>query len=190
MRKIATTFLVLVGFLQAYAQNVQWASSVMEASSERSLDYQKDFALGKPGIIIEGSSDPVFWSPSGDNTKEYIKVGFETPLVTKQVIISETMNAGSISEIYGYDASGKEYILRKYAVAPLGDGKKLTAATMPSGSSFEVAAIRVVLDGTKVNGQKGIDGIGIGNSAKINTELKKLAVKKNQQEFMDKLREV
>lgn len=183
MRKIVTTFLVLVGFLQAYSQNVQWASSVMETSSERSLDYQKDFALGKPGIIIEGSSDPVFWSPSGDNTKEYIKVGFETPLVTKQVIISETMNAGSISEIYGYDASGREYLLRKYAVAPVGNGKKLTAATMPSGSSFEVAAIKVVLDGTKVSGQKGIDGIGISNAAKINTELQKLAATVNTEDY-------
>jgi outer membrane protein OmpA-like peptidoglycan-associated protein len=166
MRKIATTFLVLVGFLQAYSQNIQWANSVIEVSSERSMAYQKEFALGKPGIIIEGN-EPAFWSPSGDSSKEFIKVGFETPLVAKQIIISETMNGGSISEVYGYDASGKEFLLRKYNATSTGSGKKLTAATMPSGTAFQVAAVKIVLDGTKVSGQKGIDGIGITTSPAI-----------------------
>ncbi len=182
MRKIATTFLVLMGFLQAYSQNVQWASTVMEASSERSLDFQKDYALGKPGMIPDGNTGPVFWSPAGDNSKEFIKVGFETPLVVKQVIISETMNGGSISEIYGYDANGREYPLRKYN-AMSQNGKKMTAATMPSGSSFEVSAIKVVLDGTKVSGQKGIDGIGITNTAKISYAPKMLGTGVNTTDY-------
>jgi OOP family OmpA-OmpF porin len=183
MRKIATTFLVLMGFLQAFAQNVQWASTVMEASSERSLDYQKDYALGKPGSIPEGKTEPAFWSPSGDNSVEFIKVGFETPLVVKQIIISQTMGAGAISEIYGYDANGREYALRKYAVKAWEDGKGLIAATMPSGTSFEVAAVKVVLDGTKVSGQKGIDAIGITNSAKISTTAKKLGPNVNTPDY-------
>ena len=62
----------------ATAQEVQWASKVIEFSSELSpLQYSAKQALNKPNVLPNGGENPNACTPKNPNRIEFIKVGFE-----------------------------------------------------------------------------------------------------------------
>ena len=55
-------FCIISGF--ASAQNVQWASEVIEFSSELSpMQYAASQALNKPNVLPNGGENPNAWTP-------------------------------------------------------------------------------------------------------------------------------
>src|SRR6478736_5205833 len=86
------------------SQTVQWASKVIEFSSELTpLQYSASQALGKPNVLPAGGQNPNAWTPDKPKRTEFIKIGYATPLQIQQVAIAESYNPGSLFKVYVYD---------------------------------------------------------------------------------------
>ena len=96
-----------------FAQSVQWADKVIEFSSELTpLQYSAEQALGKPNVLPAGGQNPNAWTPDKPKRKEFIKVGFATPMQIQQIAIGESHNPSAVFKIYVYDEAGREYLIR------------------------------------------------------------------------------
>ena len=92
MKKAYLLFISLIT-LNASAQTVNWASKVLGFSSERTEpinqgpQYRAMQVLGTPNKLPQTGESVCAWSPSGADTyaEEYIKVGFDKPVKTRQI---------------------------------------------------------------------------------------------------------
>jgi hypothetical protein len=158
--------LVILCIISGYisAQNVQWATEVIEFSSELSpLQYSASQALNRPNVLPNGGENPNAWTPKNPNRIEFIKVGFQSPMVIQQIAIGESYNPGSVSTVYVYDQAGNETQVYTFNSRPIGEeGRLLNIFINPT--SFPVAAVKVELDGRAVPGYYSVDAIGISDS--------------------------
>lgn len=165
MHKILFIFLVSCLFIKDIsAQNVQWASKVLEVSSELSdRQYSAQQALMRPNVLPKTGESPNAWTPRDPNSTEFIKVGFENPMRIQQIAIGESYNPGSVSQVFVYDESGNEYSVYEFDPEPAGNQGRLLNIFFEM-TSYEVHAVRVVLEGRAVPGYVSIDAIGISDS--------------------------
>ena len=144
-----------------YSQTVQWASKVIEVSSELTpIQYSAKQVLGKPTVLPGGGLNPSAWMPDKAKRKEFIKVGFDTPMAIRQVAIAESLNPSTVFKITAYDEQGQPH-----------DFETLNPKSVPLKSrmlnvfgeltSYKVTAIRLDFDGAIVDEHFAIDAIGI-----------------------------
>src|SRR5690606_32602298 len=116
--------IVLLGLcltFNAYSQNVQWATKVLEFSSELSdRQYSASQVLHKPNVLPKTGENPNAWTPRDPNSAEFIKVGFDNPIPIQQIGIAESYNPGSVENVYVYDEAGKEYPVYNFDPKPAG----------------------------------------------------------------------
>lgn len=165
MNRILLSFLLLVFIsLQAAGQVVQWATKVIEVSSElTSVQYSANQALGKPNVLPAGGQNPNAWVPDKPGRKEFIKLGFDNPIEVRQIAIAESHNPSALYRILAYDVSGKEYeisTLNPMSI-PL-KGRMLNVFV--EKTTYKVAAIRLEFDGAAVPDYFGIDAVAISDS--------------------------
>jgi len=101
------------------AQNVQWAASVVEFSSQRGENaYSANQILGTPNAMEVGSNSEKAWSPKNENAYlgESIQVEFVKPMAIQQVIIAESQNPGSIETIILYDTKNRRHLVYENAL--------------------------------------------------------------------------
>jgi len=147
------------------AQNVQWASKVLEKSSQNtSRKGSAEQALGVPSVFPQGGASSCAWRPSVKSDQEFVKVGFDKPMKVAQVIVAENVNPGCVTQIFGYDAKGKEYKLKKLKAELMGEGPRLWHVKLDAVTAFDVSAIKIVVDNEKFFGKAQIDAIGISDS--------------------------
>ncbi|HEY0770998.1 MAG TPA: hypothetical protein VGD31_11765, partial [Sphingobacteriaceae bacterium] len=104
--------LIVVCFASTKAQTVQWASKVIEFSSELTpVQYSAKQALGKPDVLPAGGQSPNAWAPDKPKRKEFLKLGFDKPISIRQVAIAESHNPSAIFRVLAYDEAGKEYVI-------------------------------------------------------------------------------
>ncbi len=145
-------------------QVVQWASKVLEFSSELTpIQYSAQQVLGKPNVLPAGGQNPNAWSPDMPKQKEFIKLGFDKPISIRQIAIAESHNPSAIAHVYIYDESGKEYHTNTLnpMVVPL-KGRMLNIFMDPT--SFRVAAVKLEFDGSVLTDYFGIDAVAISDS--------------------------
>ncbi len=181
-------FTTLLFFLcsMAQAQNVQWASSVLEFSSEKSSkQYSAKQVMGKPASMPPGGDSPTAWRPAQISGNEFVKVGFSVPGKIQQVIIAESFAASAVSKVFLYDASGKEHSVYRGKPGKVDGGVRMLSVLFPK-TTYDVMAVKVVLDLTKYGKFVLIDAIGISDSkdpfvAKPNiaTDMKVVSEKEN-----------
>jgi OmpA-OmpF porin, OOP family len=164
MKKISLLFIVLFAMaFPAWTQNLQWAFSVLEYSSEKGAkEYGAIQAIGKPNVFPAIGENPKAWQPKLEEKESYIKVGFLTPVKPRQIIISESLNPGNITGIYVYDAEGKEHTIVNVKKKNTLAGRFLYINT--SSVDYEVYAVKIVLQ--HENTEVAIDAIGITESDK------------------------
>jgi outer membrane protein OmpA-like peptidoglycan-associated protein len=170
--------LLLSGLLHpCYAQDdeTRWASSVIDVSSSYSqgllfkeeLRYNKYPAqqvLGNPDVLPGNQGDsPLAWVPQKPDRQEFIKVAFEQPLKIQQIAIAESRNPGAISEIYTYDTEGNEYLAADLQPATVDAAARMYNVFIDP-TPYEVAAVKVVMEGALVPGYNAIDAIAISSS--------------------------
>jgi OmpA-OmpF porin, OOP family len=165
MKKLAIIILNLFS-ISTYAQEIQWASKVIEFSSEyMGTKYSAEQALGKPNVYPAGGDSPLAWSPKYSDSKEdFIKVGFENPMQIQQIEIYETYKASAIAAVYAYDEKGKEYLIESFKPATNIRTPILKTLKFPL-TSYKVAAVKVLLTPKKVEGFNQIDAIAISSSS-------------------------
>ncbi|MCG8319073.1 MAG: OmpA family protein [Cytophagales bacterium] len=165
--------LLLIPIFQVKSQEIQWATKVIEFSSElTSVQFSANQILGRPTALPSGGENPTAWTPSKPNRQEFIKVGFDQPMPVEQIAIGESYNPSTVKEVYVYDTDDKEYLV--FTLTPESkpmNGRMLTIFI--DKTPYNVSAVKVVFDGKTIEGYFSIDAIGISGSkvpveAKIN----------------------
>jgi OmpA-OmpF porin, OOP family len=161
--KIQIITILFFCFGMTKAQDIQWAFKVLEYSSQKeSKAFSAKQALGKPNVLPNNGERISAWQTQGTRKEEYIKLGFLSPMMPKQIVIAESFHPGYVHKIFFYDASGTEYELASFKPKPTTlSGRVLTVNT--SEVNFYVFAIKVVLK-PKKGVPVGIDAIGITES--------------------------
>lgn len=148
----------------AEAQVVQWASQVIEFSSELTpVQYSAQQALGKPNVLPAGGQSPNAWAPDRPKRKEFLKLGFANPISIRQIAIAESHNPSAIYRVLVYDQAGKEYVVNTLnpMVVPL-KGRMLNLFL--EMTPYKVAAVKLEFDGAAVPDYYGIDAVAISDS--------------------------
>ncbi len=165
MKRFLLSLFLLTGFaLTSQGQTVQWASSVLEFSSELTpVQYSAKQALGKPNVLPAGGQSPNAWAPDKPNRKEFLKLGFDTPMNIRQIAIAESHNPSAIYRVLAYDENGREYVvntLNPMSVPLKGRMLNLFMDLTP----YKVAAIKIEFEGAAVPDYYGIDAVAIADS--------------------------
>ena len=89
LRSYLTIIAVITATIVGYSQDIQWASKVIEFSSELTpIQYSAEQALGKPNLLPAAGESPSAWTPDRPNSLEFLKVGFATPIQIRQIVIA------------------------------------------------------------------------------------------------------
>lgn len=165
MKKILPGFLLVFGLSTgAMAQVVQWATKVLEFSTElTSAQYSAKQILGKPNVMPYGGQNPSAWTPDRKGKKEYIKVGFDIPMEIQQVAIAESANPSALYRVLAYDVTGKEHLLRTFSPMPVPKLGMMRNIFIEK-TTYKVAAIKLEFDGAALSDFFSIDAIGISDS--------------------------
>lgn len=164
MKKILPLIIIVGSFSIAEAQVVQWATSVIEFSSELTpIQYSAQQALGKPNVLPAGGQNPNAWTPNKPNRREFIKLGFSNPINVRQVAIAESHNPSALYRVVLYDEAGNEHELNVLnpSSIPL-KGRMLNIFTEPT--PYKVAAVKLEFDGAAVPEYFAIDAVAITDS--------------------------
>lgn len=165
MKKILLTLPLLFCMGLLFGQNVQWSFRVLDFSSQKeSKAYSAKQVLGKPNVLPANGARATAWQPKGNLKEEFIKVGFQVPIVPKQIVIGESFHPGYVSQVFVYDASGKEQEISSFKPKSSTLASRLLNINT-SEIDFAVFAVKVVFKPSKSIGI-GIDAIGITESAK------------------------
>lgn len=162
-RNILSGLLVFI-LLPAGAQSVQWATEVLEFSSELTpVQYSAKEALGKPNVLPVGGESPNAWSPNRPNRREYIKLGYERAVNIRQIAIAESLNPSALFRISVFDPQGNEHevaTLNPQSIPLKGRMLNVFIEQTP----YLVSAIKLEFDGAAVPGYFALDAVAISDS--------------------------
>ncbi len=159
-----------------FAQNVQWATEVLEVSSQHEPgfffkenlnfdQYPAQQILGKPNVLPNNAGDsPNAWVTQKPDETDYIKVGFERLMKIRQVVIAESFNPSAVYQIYAYDTEGNEHLINTLSPTPIPTPGRLLNVIF-NETEYQVNAVKVVLNGKAVPGYSALDAIGISDSS-------------------------
>ncbi len=163
-RHLLTFTFAIATIFSASGQSIQWASEVLEFSSELTpIQYSAQQILGKPNVLPAGGENPGAWTPDRANKKEFVKVGFATPINIRQIAIAESYNPTAIFRVLVYDESGTEYEINTFNPKPV----PLKARVMNvfiEKTPYKVSAVKIEFDGAAVPEYYSIDAIAISDS--------------------------
>lgn len=164
MKRLLPLLLILATSYASSAQVVQWATKVLQFSSELTpVQYSAQQALGKPNVLPAGGQNPSAWVPDKPNRKEFLKLGFDNPINIRQIAVAESHNPSALFKVYVYDEAGNEHevtTLNPMAV-PM-KGRMLTVFI--EMTAYKVAAVKLEFDGAAVPDYYGIDAVAISDS--------------------------
>lgn len=164
MKSLQLVLIFIVIYSGASAQTVQWASKVLEFSSELTpVQYSAEQALGKPNVLPAGGQNPNAWTPDKPKRKEFLKLGFSNPISIKQIAIAESHNPSAIFRVLAYDPAGREYIINTLnpMAIPL-KGRMLNI--FMEQTAYKVAAVKLEFDGAALPDYFAIDAVAISDS--------------------------
>ncbi len=172
MRLTLCIGIVFLSAFCSFGQTVQWASQLIDFSSEfrdkdipeNSNRYRARQVLGYPNTMKYGKSE-LAWAPAKSQAgRESITVGFSYPQTVQQVIVGETLNSGSVAEIILYDNSGKKFSVYENQ-HPIPTQKMYDVLTyFKIKPTYNVVKLKLVLNTDAVIGMQQIDCIGISSA--------------------------
>lgn len=158
------SLLLMLSFHVSAQTTIQWASTIIDYSTERSeLQYSANQVLEKPNVLPSGGDNPSSWNPFQNDEQDYIKVGFQLPMPILQIAIAESYNPGAVSRIYLYDENDIEHLVYDKIASPVKEPWRMNNIFIDL-TTYNVAAIKIVINGAAVAGFNAIDAIGISNS--------------------------
>ncbi|MFK7950262.1 MAG: OmpA family protein [Saprospiraceae bacterium] len=161
------TFLFCFLCLNAFCNNIQWASKVVEFSSQQGEQfYAAKQVLGIPNSMDGYTDSPFSWAAeSTDNEQlEFIHVQFEKATYVEQFLIVESVNPGAIDRVYLYDADGNEYLVYETVRShPIYMQSRFFARKIDR-TTYKAVSLKLVLNTKLVPGINQIDAIAISDS--------------------------
>jgi outer membrane protein OmpA-like peptidoglycan-associated protein len=151
-------------FVVSYSQTVQWASEVIEFSSELTpVQYSARQILGKPNVLPAGGQNPNAWTPDKPKRKEFVKVGYANPIQIQQVAIAESYNPSAISQIFLYDEANTEYLIHNLNPTSVPIQGRMLNVFMEK-TAYKVKAVKLEFDGAALPDYYSIDAVAISDS--------------------------
>ncbi len=148
----------------SFSQTVQWASKVIEFSSELTpLQYSASQALGKPNVLPAGGQNPNAWTPDKPKRSEFLKLGYATPLQIQQVAIAESYNPGSLFKVYVYDETGGEHLVGTFNPQAIPIIAQMRTVFFEK-TTFKVNAVKLEFDGKALPDYFSVDAVAISDS--------------------------
>lgn len=164
MKRITLGWILFALVNVSFSQEIQWASQVIDVSSEYSkTEFSAPQALGEPDAMWIGTKRSNAWLASDISKEEFIIVGFESPVKANQLVIAEAENPGAIKSIYVYDSGYYEYTHLELEPGWVEDGSRFFHQNFEE-TTFNVHAIKIILDVEAVPGRNTIDAVGVANS--------------------------
>ncbi|MFA0961793.1 OmpA family protein [Roseivirga sp. BDSF3-8] len=165
VRRFTILLIFVLLSVASYGQEVQWASEILDFSSEMSeRQYSAAQVLGKPDALPVDGESPNAWTPRRPNRDEFLKVAFSQPMRIRQVAIAENFNPTAVKAIYTYDPQGNEYKMVELNANPDPNRGRMLNVFFDL-TTHAVAAVKVEFDGNAVPGYYSIDAIGISPDA-------------------------
>lgn len=164
MKRLLPLLCLVIISSASHAQVVQWATKVIEFSSELTpVQYAADQALGKPNVLPATGQNPSAWTPDKPKRAEFIKLGYANPISIQQIAIAESYNPGSLFKVYTYDEAGKEYLVHTFnpMSIPL-KGRMLNVFV--EKTAYKVAAVKLEFDGKALPDYFSLDAVAISDS--------------------------
>lgn len=156
---LAGCFVLLLS--PAFTQQLQWASKVIEFSSELTeVQYSAEQILGKPNVLPAGGQNPNAWTPDKPKRKEFIKLGYDHPIQIQQVAIAESYNPSGLYRLLLYDEAGTEYAIRTFNPVAIPIQSRMLNIFFEK-TPYKVAAIKLEFDGGALPEYFSIDAVGI-----------------------------
>ncbi len=148
---------------QGFTQTVQWASKVIEFSSELTpVQYSAEQVLGKPNVLPAGGQNPNAWTPDKPKRQEFLKLGYSNPIQIQQIAIAESHNPSAIFKIYAYEQNGTEHLIHSFNPMPVPlKGRMLNVFV--EKTPYKVAALKLEFDGTALPDYFSIDAVAISD---------------------------
>ncbi len=154
----------LAGIQFSHGQTVQWASKVVDFSSQLTpIQYSAQQALGVPNVLPAGGQNPGAWTPDKPKRSEFIKLGYATPMQVQQIAIAESYNPGALYRVYVYDEAGNEYLVNTFnpMSVPL-QGRMLNVFL--EKTSYKVSAVKLEFEGSALPDYFSLDAVAISDS--------------------------
>src|SRR5579871_3389686 len=164
MSRFLLILLLTSASLVSQGQSVQWATKVLEFSSElTSIQYSASQALGKPNVLPAGGQNPGAWTPDKPKRSEFIKLGYDHPAQIRQIAIAESYNPGALYKVFIYDEAGKEHLVNTFIpqAVPL-QGRMLNVFL--EKTTYKVSAVKLEFDGKALPDYFSIDAVAISDS--------------------------
>jgi outer membrane protein OmpA-like peptidoglycan-associated protein len=169
MKKILLHILFLFFILPLSAQQMQWASEVVDKSSQYGNEvYSARQALGIPNAINGNSTEMMAWAPGREESSlgEHLHVRYTVAMRIRQIVVSESKNPGAISRITLYDDNRKRHLIYENRnPAPAGKSSRFFSHTFPL-TEYKVSEVLIELKTSAVPGSNNIDAIGISPNEK------------------------
>jgi len=156
----------------SHSQNVQWASKVIDFSSQYGpKQYSAKQVLGPPNKLTSYGSSPCAWAAKLDSEvnrdqisgEERLRVGFEAPMKIRQVVIAENYNPGAVENVILFDREGNKYEVYSDTAGEISERSRMFNIFFPL-TDYKVEAVEIILQCGKVPGWNEIDAIGISDS--------------------------
>jgi len=163
-RNLLLAFFAIFLYSATFGQEVQWASKVLEFSSELTpVQYSAQQILGKPNVLPAGGQNPSAWTPDKPKRKEFIKIGYDHPMQVQQIAIAESYNPSGLYRVLLYDEAGTEHVARTLnpIAVPL-QGRMLNVFV--EKTTYKVAAVKLEFDGAALPEYFSIDAVAITDS--------------------------
>ncbi len=165
MKKLLLVLSLVMVSAFSYGQQVQWASKVLEFSSELTpVQYSAQQALDKPNVLPAGGQNPNAWTPDKPKRTEFIKLGYANPIQIQQIAIAESYNPSALFKVFIYDETGKEYLIHTFnpMAVPL---KAMMRNIFVEKTPYKVAAVKVEFDGQALPDYYSLDAVAISDSS-------------------------
>ncbi len=145
-------YLVLIclsTYFNLHAQEIQWASEVLEVSSEFSEPTDSTFkqfkafqVLGKPSVLPSFENSPCAWTSV--NSIDSIMVGYKKPIRINHVVINQNRRSGFIKNVVIIDTAQKATIVYEQKEFSLSEEGKLLNINFPL-SEYPICAVKIIL---------------------------------------------
>ena len=154
--------LLLMGY-QGHTQVVQWASKVIDFSSELTpVQYSAQQALGKPNVMPAGGQNPNAWTPDKPKRLEFLKLGYANPIQIQQIAIAESHNPSALFKLYIYDENGAEHLIHSFNPGPIPSKGRILNVFIEK-TAFKVAAVKLEFDGEALPDYFSVDAVAISD---------------------------
>lgn len=178
MKTLYVFLLLLLCSSSLFAQT-QYADYVIDFSTEYNVDsvppcnttWAACQIIGAPNFFPNHGDNGAAWAPkTGDNQREFIAVGFNTPVMADTIYVYETFNPNAIDTVYVRNAATQEWLMI-WSDSAYDNGAlvQLFAIPVPDSVNFPINGVRLAMNSPAVPGWNEIDAISVNDFIPLST---------------------